>query len=368
MTHPAQTAVTDWLSAKTPAGQVAIDPALGNLRGLTFHVDGRDLRPLHTAHWVDDPGVQADEAIAPIERKLAGDFFCAPFGHSELSDAPIHGWSANSRWSLAERADGLLRLRLDREIFGASFEKELRLSNTAPILYQTHRIMGGEGALTVAHHVMTHMAAGGRLDFSPKQVAIAPDKPFEPGRNRLACPAASAELAAFPAAGGGVVDLHAYPAETGHEDFVTLVERPGAAFGWTAVLRAAEDDLLFVLKDPHTLPVTMLWLSNGGRDRAPWGGRHTGVLGIEDGCTAGAAGHRAALGETPIGNAGAATVLRLRPDAEHVVRQVIGAVPRPRGWQRIAAIALRDDRLVITEGGGETLALNFAPGFFNREF
>lgn len=333
------------------------------LTALAFDWEGRALSPLTQAPWVGEAEGAADAAIAPVERRLAGDFFCAPFGANDLAPAPIHGWTANSPWTVVGEGD-TLSLQLDRSVFGARVEKRLRLAEDAPILMQEHWILGGEGGLTVAHHPMLRMAGRGRFTCSPKRVALTPEAPLEPGRHRLACPARSADLAQFPSAEGGTLDLGALPIGDRHEDFVTLVEAEGSPLGWSAVVREAEDDIVFFLKDPKVLPVTMLWHSNAGRDYPPWNGRHSGVLGVEDGCAAGAAGHRAALGPNPVADEGVATHLSLDPASRHRVAHAIGALPRPAGWQAVAGITAADGRLTLTEAAGSTLSLPFDPDFF----
>lgn len=358
--------IADLARATAGGNRVGIDPALGNLRELRLVHDGRTLSPLHVAPWLDEPEVQDDATLLPVERALAGDFFCAPFGASDIEDAPAHGWPANSAWTVCEAADGRLRLTLDRAVMGARIEKRLRLSGDAPLLYQEHLVRGGEGGLTVAHHPMVRLAGGGRFCTSPKRGALTPDMPLEPARHALACPARSDDLTAFPAAGGETIDLTRLPIATAHEDFVTLVEAEGAPIGWSAVLRDEEDDIVFVLKDPAVLPVTMLWHSNGGRDHAPWNGRHRGVLGIEDGCAAGAAGHRAALADNPVRALGVPTALPLAPDRVHRVAHVIGAIARPPGWTAVTGIRVARGTLRIEGDGDAALALPFDAGFFDR--
>ncbi|MEM8786679.1 MAG: hypothetical protein AAGE76_00300 [Pseudomonadota bacterium] len=349
-----------WIEAQTAHGQVALDPSIGNIRRLDLHWGGRVIAPLHTAPWVEAP---VPDSVPPVEARLAGDFFCAPFGAADLDGAPPHGAPANTSWTPIGRNGATLRFRLDRPVMGARITKTLRLSDDAPLLYQTHRIDGGDGRLPVAHHPMIHLADGGTLSVSPKRIALSPPTPLEPGRNRLALDRRVKDITRFPAARGGVVDLRDLPIGTRHEDFVTLVETPGAALGWTAVLRAAEDDIVFVLKSPAILPVTMLWHSNGGRDYAPWNARHRGVLGIEDGCAAGAAGHAAALAPNPVAAEGVATALRLGGSIR--IPHVIGAVPRPQGWKTIAAITAAAGQLTLQEAGGGTLSLPFDTAFLD---
>lgn len=344
--------------------EAALDPTVGHLSILSFDAGGRRLEPLHVAPWTNAPDATFPEGIAPVERRLAGDFLCAPFGASDVEPAPPHGWPANSHWSLVGRTDDTLHLRLDRKVMGATIDKRLRLVDEAPLLYQTHRIRDGKGALSVAHHPMVRASEGGRLFFSPKRAVLTPDAPLEAGRHRLACGASVSDPHAVPAADGGSVDITALPIGERHEDFVTLVEAPGHSLGWSAVLREAERDIVFVLKDPRVLPVTMFWHSNGGRDHAPWNGRHSGVLGIEDGCAAGADGHRTALADSALSRLGVPTALPLAAGTEHRIAQVIGAVPRPDGWDEIGDIRLDGARLRIEGPGGDAIELPFRDGFF----
>ena len=343
---------------------LSFDPTIGTLRSLLFGAEDRGLSPLHRAAWADDPTLDGDPDLLPVERSLSGDFFCAPFGVSDVETAPAHGWTANSAWSVSHQADGEVCLSLDRTVLGARIRKRLRLTSDAPLLYQTHWIDGGDGGLPVAHHPMVRLTGTGRLSTSPKQTALTPAAPLEPGRHRLAYPAEQADLTRFPATAGGTVDLTRLPIADRHEDFVTLIEAPGASLGWTAVVRDAEDDIVFFLKDPSVLPVTMLWHSNGGRDYRPWNGTHTGVIGIEDGCAAGADGHAAALTDNPINRHGVPTALPLSHARRHRIDHVIGAIARPVGWSTVTDIVRSHDHLTLTDVGGGTVTLPFEPSFF----
>ena len=356
--------------------RVTLDLGVGHIADLAFEVrDGgagrRTLRPLHRAPWV---GERADEGadlapdlppdLAPVERRLSGDFLCAPFGPPGDADTPPHGYPANSSWTLVdERSEGGVAsatFRLDREVRGARVEKELRLVEGHPALYQTHRLTGGSGTITAAHHPMVRMEAGGRLDVSPKRFALTPHVRHWPEpKARLAYPGRAGALDGFPGAQGGTVDLADYaPGERG-EDFAVLVEAPGSALGWSVVTRHAEGDLVVILKDPSVLPVTMLWRSNGGRDAAPWSGRHLGVWGIEDGRSDALTG--TAPGD-PLPEAGVPTGFDLAPGRTHTIGHVIAALPRPAGWSGAREAAPGDGGLRLSgDGAGALVPLD--PGF-----
>jgi hypothetical protein len=335
------------VEVSTAVGSLSFDKSLGTITDLDFRWQGRHLTPLHRAPWLDEPAVQDDTALLPVERRLTGDYFCAPFGLSDLEAAPAHGWSANSPWTVDLCDRGRIDATLRRLVLGARITKRQTLADKAPLLYQEHWIEGGEGDLTVAHHPMVRIAGIGRFDCSAKRMLIAADPPLEPGRNRLAAGGVAQDLQAFPTADGTIVDLGRLPIGDAHEDFVTLIEAPDHAIGWSAVLRDVENDIVLVLKDPRVLPVTMLWHSNGGRDYPPWNGRHTGVLGIEDGCAAGASGHRGALEPNPVSSTGVPTALRLGRGVVHRVAHVIGAVARPPSWDHVRDIRIDAGQLVI---------------------
>lgn len=351
---------------------VTLDQSIGHLRDLRVDRDGAGAAPLHLAPWAGDADVPVEADTPPNVKALGGDFLCAPFGGNDVEPAPSHGWTANAPWTLIDeekRPGGpvIARFELSRPVFGARVVKELTLRDGHPFLYQRHVFSGGEGAITAAHHVNTRMPSGGRLNFSPKAYVDIPGVALETdparGRSLLAYPSRTGDLSALPLAAGGTVDLHRYPIGDRHEDFVMLVEDAASTLGWTAVLRDGERDILLVLKNPAVLPVTLLWFSNGGRDYAPWNGRHTAVLGIEDGRCWSLYGHAASLSDNPLKASGVPTAFDLSPNGTVIVRHVIGALPAPPGWTGVASVTASRDRLTIADASGETLGLAYDAGF-----
>ncbi|MDP3525246.1 MAG: hypothetical protein Q8S27_11750 [Hoeflea sp.] len=358
---------------------LTLDASVGHIAGLGIRDGERILSPLHRAPWVDDPRAEFPTGTAPNVKRLAGDFFCAPFGRNDIEAAPSHGWPANSGWDHLEtvrQGDRLtIAFRLARPVMGATVEKRILLIAGHPFIYQEHVLAGGAGKLSVAHHVMVHMAEGGDLAFSPKEGARTPPEALEtdPARARsiLAYPAQSADLTAFPQADGGFADLTRYPPGKNHEDFLTLVEKRGpedargdaaGPLGWTAVSRTAEQDHVIVLKRPETLPVTLLWMSNGGRDYAPWSGRHTGVLGIED-ARASPLGHADSCGENEFTRSGVPTAFALGADQRITVRQVIGACAGRAEDGKVTGLNVEGAFLVLRFASGRTRALSYEPSF-----
>lgn len=336
----------DFAILATRHGQIRVDLALGNIAQLSFQFTHQSLPVLHRAHWVDDPKAELPAAMPFSEMRLSGDFLCAPFAAFALPDHPFHGPTANSRWEILGQDAGSIRLGLQSSIMGARVEKWLSLDD-GPFLYQTHRFIGGQGDLPVSTHPMFAAGPGDRLSTSTKANAATPENPIVEGSHRLAYPARSPDIAAFPGI-DGPVDLTSYPDETGKDDFIQLLEAPENEVGWTTLVR--KNSIILVLKDARQLPITQLWISNGARTDKPWNGRHTGVIGIEDACL-------------PFADS-EGTGLHLVPDGIKTIRHAIGAIPRPEGWNQITDVEVSGNTLILTNQTGDTLGLPFAPTFF----
>ncbi len=350
---------------------VTLDLRVGHVRSLAIAGGGRSLTPLHTAPWVDDAAVTGDAAIPANLRFLSGDFFCAPFSTADVEAAPPHGWTANSPWrhvGTATEAHGVTALyRLERTVLGAMVEKRLTLRHRHPFLYETHSFIGGDGAVPVANHAMTRLAAGGRIAFSAKRAFETPHAPLESdpamGRSRLAYPASAQDPARIPLADGGFADITRYPFAARHEDFLQLVERPENALGWLAASRPDSADVFVSLKNPAELPVTFLWFSNGGRDYPPWNGRHTGVLGVEEARAYSLYGHRASIAPNPLSDGGTPTALALDAAGRVSVRNVIGVAPLPASGSAVAEVEARDGALAFTCEDGARFEAPFDAAF-----
>jgi hypothetical protein len=352
--------------------RATLDLRAGHVRMLEIAQAGRKIQPLHTAPWVDDPAVSGDATMPANLRCLSGDFFCAPFAASDVDDAPPHGWPANSPWTMTEidaRQAGCVvaRYELARTILGARLIKELTVRDGHPFLYERHIFIGGQGALPVANHGMTRFDAPGILSFSPKLFGETPAVALETdpkrGRSCLRYPTHFTDLTKVPMEAGGFADLTGYPIGSAHEDFVSLIENPKNPLGWAAALRPDKRDIFLSLKDPKDYPITMMWLSNGGRDYAPWNGRHRGVLGLEEGRTYAGHGHKASIADNPWTRLGIATALVLEPKGEVEIRNVIGGVALPEGWSKIGSVAAGPSQLTITDAGGASLSVSFDSAF-----
>jgi hypothetical protein len=142
-----------------------------------------------------------------------------------------------------------------------------------------------------------------------------------------------------------------------------LVEADHGGPGWTSLARAAERDLVLVLKNPRDLPITMLWFSNGGRNYAPWNSRHLGVLGIEDGRTA--VGHASSMQENFVSREGVPTSFVLEDDTTVRFRHVIGALPFDAAVEPASDVRTESGRLVVTFANNAIHRLPFDDSFLS---
>jgi hypothetical protein len=160
------------------------------------------------------------------------------------------------------------------------------------------------------------------------------------------------DLAAVPLAAGGTTDVSVYPARRGFDDLVMLTADATLPFAWTAVTFPAQRYVYFALRDPRVLRHTILWISNGGRHYAPWNGRHTGVLGIEDTTSYFHYGLAESAKPNPLSRAGHPTTLALSPKKPTVVDYVIGVAAIPEKFDRVRDLVPAGDGLDLIAANG----------------
>ncbi len=329
--------------------RAGFDPRGGVIHTLVVSDEGADVAPLHAAPW---NAAEVPSDAPPHQAWLRGDFLAAPMGPGPDG---LHGLAANGDWAVTPSTAGTLRAVLQGQVQGATLVKELAVADGHPFLYQRHLFIGGTGTLPACNHAMIAVGSGAMLSFSRKRWFETLGEPLEAeparGRSRLAYPRRAEDAAEFPAADGGTVNLHRYPWGEAHEDFVAAIEDPASRLGWTAVVRPAEGDLFLSLKNARELPMTMLWHSNGGRDYAPWNGRHRGCLGVEEGAALPVLGLSSRETPDPLSAAGQPALITLDPQGTVEIRHILGAIRWPSG-QMVAGVMLEGDELTITGDWG----------------
>ena len=158
---------------------LAVTETGGHLSDVVFVLPGgRQVSPMHTAPWADEP---LPEDTPPILRVLRGDFFCAPFGSSDLipGETRVHGLAASGNWRLTGTTGSTVDAVLDGEVLGATVAKHVEVRSGEAVVYQRHRLTGGSGRLPIGHHAMLRAESPLQLAFSPWTMALTPPEPIE---------------------------------------------------------------------------------------------------------------------------------------------------------------------------------------------
>ena len=261
---------------------------------VTFSLESGSASPYSLPPWLPTEA----EGFDPILRMLRGDFLCLPFG--EPDGGMIHGDVANAEWTVTEQTDDSILAELRAHDVDATFYKEVRVIGNQAALYQRFSSPDLTGRWNYGTHPILDLSdqKSARISTSPIDFgAVNPTLFSDPTRGETQLLRIGAEfesLSSVPMIDGGAIDLSRYPTGHDHEDLVALVnDQQTGPLGWSAVV--FDHYVWIALKDIRVLPVTLLWLSNGGRTANPWNGRHKGRVGIEDVCSYFALGRSASL-------------------------------------------------------------------------
>ena len=335
----------------------------GQLGPVVFQVGKKMIAPYAVAPWAEE-AVAAD--LPPILRALRGDFFCAPFGGNLTpwrgQRHPVHGETANATWALAsfEKAGPRVTLhaRLETTVRKGRVDKFITLVDGHTAVYSRHVLSGSRGPMNLGHHAMLKFPGepgSGAVSTSPMVRGQVFPEAFEVAENfgyqALKPGAEFASLDRVPLLAGGEADLTRYPARRGYDDLVMLTADATLPWAWTAVAFPAQGYVWFALRDPRVLRHTILWMSNGGRHYAPWNGRHTAVMGLEEVTSYFHVGLAESVQPNPLTALGLPTALMLDPRKPTTVNYIMAVAAIPRRFDRVAAI-----RAVPGGGGVELIA------------
>jgi hypothetical protein len=336
----------------TPEIDLDITLRAGHLAPVVFHLPGRDVSPYALAPWL--PHEYPD--LPPLLSVLRGDFLCLPFGGQ--ANGPPHGNSANAAWSPAAADGRSLKLTITASDSGASIEKIISTIEGHHALYVEHRISNLEGDYNYGTHPILDLSGlpegTGRITTSAFRWASVFPGPFsnpaDGERQALLEGSRFEDPRSVKLAAGGTTDITRYPARTGNDDLVMMVNHPATAdqpFAWSAAV--LDGYLWFCLKNPADFPATLLWLSNGGRSAAPWNGRHLGRIGIEEVCSYFSNGVDLSS-NNPLANEGIATSRHFSRD-EAVSLRVIQAVALvPEDFGAVSTIAPSGQNSIAIRG------------------
>lgn len=320
-------------------GMATVQSLGGMLGPVTFLLpDGRQVSPLHVAPWFDDADRDRHPAIL---RELRGEWPCVPFGTDAARDLPAgwsatgetfegadvpHGHSSNADWTFTETAPDHLAMvcdypethpvrRLTRRIAAVPDAPALDIVLTVEVRRPCALPMGLHPTLRLPAH------GTARLDPPAFRQGMVFPLDVEAGRGLLAPGATFGSLGAVPDRKGGTRSLSALPLPDDTEELVQLCGVDGRfrlhhPDGWSVTLGW----------DAAVFPSLLLWVSNRGRDYAPWNGRHV-ALGVEPVCAAFDLGAAISNAPNPVAALGVPTAVHLHPDHPLTTRYRIGVEP-----------------------------------------
>lgn len=322
----------------------------GHLAPVAFRLGKKTVSPYSVAPWAEEtlgPG------LPPLLHALRGDFFCAPFGGNGTpwrgEKHPPHGETANANWSLDafEKSGTRLTLHasLTTKVRKGRVDKFLSLVEGHTAVYSRHVLSGMSGPMSLGHHAMLKFpeapgsGAVSTSRFVRGQVLPVPfEQPENFGYSALKPGASFRSLASVALAAGGRADLTCYPARKGYDDLVMVTADATLPFAWSAVVLAAEGYVWFALRDPRVLRHTILWMSNSGRHYAPWNGRHSAVMGIEEVTSCFHLGLAESAKPNTLSRAGFPTTVALNPQRPTTVNYIMAVATVPQGFDRVKEI------------------------------
>jgi hypothetical protein len=265
-----------------------------------------------------------------------------------------------------------LRATLEMKFRPGRVTKDIMLRDGHSAIYQRHTLEGLAGPLTLGHHPMLKFPEtenSGLIStsgFSVGQVFPEPlGVPAQGSYSALKPAARFTRLDRVPLALGGHTDLSRYPARRGYDDLVQLLTRPAQPFAWTAVAFPEQGYAWFALKDPRVLNSTLLWISNGGRYAAPWNGRHTAVMGLEEITGYFDYGVAASVKRRFSVRPAHATTWPQRSDRPLVVNYIMALAAIPRGFGRVRAIVPVPGGVELRAGAARPVRAALDTGFLS---
>lgn len=335
---------------------LAITQTGGHLTADFTLPSGRVVSPYALAPWTP---TEIDPDLPVLLTHLRGDFLCLPFGPQ--SDGPPHGDTANAEWEPTKLPNVWSIQTSDT---GAQVFKAISTESDQTALYITNGIQNLSGRWSYGSHPILDLSSlpdgAGRVTTSPfRWASTYPGLFSDPanGEHQALPPDTEfTDLRSVPLADGGTTDLTRYPARPGNDDLIMLVNEPATEtqpFAWTAVV--LDGYIWFCLKNPADFPATLFWLSNGGREGAPWNSRHTGRLGLEEVCS-----HFCdpldVSRQDRLADKNIPTTREFHPDNETSLNLIQSVAEVPTDFGAVASISPQgNDHILITSDNGHSI-------------
>jgi hypothetical protein len=346
----------------------------GMMAPVTFATESAaPIEPYYLSPWQEEGLEIADPVLGP----LRGDFFCMPFGGDNRyrdEHHVAHGEPATQPWTYESSshygAEHSLQLSMKTKVRPGRIEKSLRLIDGHDAIYVEHRLSGYQGAMCLGHHATLRPAVNenGMLirTSRPRLAMTAPREALATSGGEYYALAPLAEFSSLDRvptiwSDQAYEDLGRFPRRHGFVDIAAVCQLPTDDPAWTTALFAEEGFLWFSLKDPRSLPTTVLWTENHGRHQSPWNGRNA-CIGLEDVCGYFAQGLTESSRRNAMNERGIPTAFELSPDRPTVIAYIQGAIAVPEGFRELKEVRFETDgvRFLSTEGPEATARVDWS--------
>ncbi|RPI75960.1 MAG: hypothetical protein EHM47_01065 [Ignavibacteriales bacterium] len=350
--------------------KVGVTEECGHLHPVRFFIDNKVVEPLNIAPWINE---KLDDSIPPMLKMLRGDFFCMPFSNSDVlkDEDRAHGTTANDKWNLISKDNSLLEFKLDKKVSGAEIIKRIKLNSDHPVIYQEHKIIGGEGKIPIGHHLMLKVPEKIYLSFSDFLFGETPLFPVETdpemGNSIFKYPQQFTDLTKIKSKNDGDIDLSRYPVYQDHEDLLMLKSDESLSFAWSAASAPRNGWLWFSIKNPKILNSTVLWLSDGGRNYPPFSDRHRKVIGIEEVTSYFHLGHKASIEKNHLNEKGYKTFIELNHGVTHSIKYAFGLVKIPKDFRHVISIVEDKNGIEIKDENNLEVHVNVDMSFITKD-
>ena len=311
-----------------------------------------------------------DQNLDEIINVLRGDFFCFPFGANEESyegkKYAVHGKTANANWDFVsfkeQKRTKELILSMDLDYEEGRVDKTITLCENEPIIYNRHTINGFTGKIPIGHHPtlqLPNREGAGIIDISEPLAGFTTPEPIEDpkmgGYSQLQPNYEISDRSKVLCMNGQSIDLTRYPGPKGFDDIVIFINDSSRDFVYTALSLPEEGYLYFNLKNPKVLSSTLFWMPNGGRHYAPWNGRMTAGLGMEEISGFYHYGITPSIEKNFFQEKGYKTYVEI-DGKPFEVKLIMGVVPIEKSFQGVEDIVKKDAATITIIGrGGEKI-------------
>jgi hypothetical protein len=283
-----------------------------------FMLNGKIVNPFYRSNWDDAP----DE----FHRHLEGDFFCLPFGiapqrpisgwEPETPRVPAreypHGYSANGIYEVVEQSGSSVTIRLDYDSPDVNHITRTVTLHELHVDFIDTVYAKREFSAPVGLHPIFALPEDGGVceigrmecrEFRTYPIPVDDSSVFQNN-------AIIADMYCVPLKNGGALDASRLPLEIHTEELLLAVN---VEKGRCALANRGQAYEVTLTWDERNFPHCMFWMSNYGRQDAPWHGENL-CLGIEPIASAFDLGSAVSTAENPLLSSGAKTYQTFSPD------------------------------------------------------